>query len=120
MFTQTVTITTDANGDGYIDISKSKPFLFGNLRGYYDPDRVEFFRLYYHILDQASVVQESGTTEDSGSSSGGGSGGWFVMSPPKLTKGIVVMPNQVLRIKIAGGVAFASKTFKVKFDWRFI
>lgn len=118
MFTQTVEITTDSNGDGYIDISKSKPFLFANLRGYYDPDRVEFFRLYYQILDASSVVQETGSS--GGDSGGGGAGGTVILSPPRLVSGVVVMPNQVLRIKIAGGVAFASKTFKVKFDWRFV
>lgn len=121
MFTETAVITTDSNGDGSKDITKPKPFIFANLRGYQDPDRIEFFRLYYQILDQANVVQESSSSSSSSSTpSSGGGGGVLILSPPELTTGILVKPNQKLRIKIAAGVSFASKTFKVSFDWRFV
>jgi len=117
MFKKTVVITTDSSGDGYTDISEGKPFIFTNLKAFNKatPTDIEYFRLFYQILDAGNVQQEAGSDTDGG---GGGAGGGVFTSKPRLISGIQVNPNQKLRIHVKHGSA--SATYIVSFNMEFI
>jgi len=117
MFKKTVVITTDSNGDGYTDISEGKPFIFTNLKAFNKatPTDIEFFRLFYQILDAGNVQQEAGSDSGSG---GGGAGGGVLLSKPRIISGIRVYPNQKLRIHVKHGSASAN--YIVSFDMEFL
>lgn len=113
MLTVRDAITVDANGDGTKAIGKfGKRVLVGNLRGFFDGNRVEFFRLYITVAGTGEISESGG----GGGGGGGGPVGASMLSPLSVSRGIVVEGNQVITVNVEAGTAYALDTCYFAFD----
>lgn len=112
------TLTTDSNGDGSSSIKLNQRVLVANLRGYFDAGHREYFRIYITILVGSETIDEGGAGGGDGRS--GPASPYRRLSAPKLSGGIIVEPNETIKVNVEAGTKYATDECHFAFDYELV